>query len=131
MPGKYGAGQGGWPTVRYFNAETGLDGAPYTKKTSKSMCDELGDMEYMRAYVTEQGIPGCTPADPSRCSEKEGKFLATWSAKAQSDVATEEARLLKLAASKGKPEQLQWMRQRHSILKQISLHNAKQENGEL
>ena len=46
IPGKFGAGQGGWPTVRYFNAQTGYDGAPYTKKTDKSMCDELGDMEY-------------------------------------------------------------------------------------
>ena len=46
IPGKFGAGQGGWPTVRYFNAETGYDGAPYKQKTSKSMCDELGDMEY-------------------------------------------------------------------------------------
>ena len=42
IPGKFGAGQGGWPTVRYFNAETGYDGAPYKQKTSKSMCDELG-----------------------------------------------------------------------------------------
>ncbi len=33
--------------MRYFNAETGYDGAPYKQKTSKSMCDELGDMEYV------------------------------------------------------------------------------------
>ena len=31
------------------------DGAAYEKKTSKAMCDELGDLEYMRAYVEEQG----------------------------------------------------------------------------
>ena len=31
------------------------DGAAYEKKTSKAMCDELGDLDYMRAYVEEQG----------------------------------------------------------------------------
>ena len=36
----YQAGMGGWPTVRYFNAETGYKGAPYTQKTKGSMCDE-------------------------------------------------------------------------------------------
>jgi hypothetical protein len=44
----YQAGAGGWPTVRYFNAETGYKGAPYKKKTSGSMCDELGNNQYMR-----------------------------------------------------------------------------------
>jgi len=29
----YNPGAGGWPTIRYFNAKTGPDGAPYEKKT--------------------------------------------------------------------------------------------------
>lgn len=40
----YSPGAGGWPTIRYFNKETGKDGAPYEKKTDKAMCDELGDL---------------------------------------------------------------------------------------
>ncbi len=71
MPGKFGAGQGGWPTVRYFNTATGYDGAPYQKKTSKSMCDELGDMTYMRAYVQASHLVAMLPMSPlpgkSRC----------------------------------------------------------------
>ena len=35
-------GSGGWPTIRYYNKETGVDGASYTQKTSMSVCDELG-----------------------------------------------------------------------------------------
>jgi len=46
-------GAGGWPTVRYYNAKTGPDGAPYVKKTNKAMCEELGDENYMRAYVED------------------------------------------------------------------------------
>ena len=51
--GNYNPGAGGWPTIRYFNKATGLEGAPYTKKTSGAMCDELGNDEYMQAYVEE------------------------------------------------------------------------------
>lgn len=49
-------GKGGWPTIRYFNKETGLAGESYTKKVEgMSMCDELGKDEYMTLYVEEAG----------------------------------------------------------------------------
>lgn len=48
-------GQGGWPTIRYFNKDTGYGGKPYAKKTQKAMCDELGDKKNMQAYVEEMG----------------------------------------------------------------------------
>ena len=35
-------GAGGWPTIRYYNKETGILGKSYEKKTDASMCDELG-----------------------------------------------------------------------------------------
>jgi hypothetical protein len=38
-------------TVRYFNQATGYDGAAYEKKTTKAMCDELGDVDTMRQAV--------------------------------------------------------------------------------
>jgi len=47
------AGAGGWPTIRYYNKETGYGGGAYTKKTSDAMCTELLNMEYMRGYVNE------------------------------------------------------------------------------
>ena len=47
------------------------DGAAYEKKTSKAMCDELGDLEYMRAYVEEQG-EGKAPAGKDE-GKDEGK----------------------------------------------------------
>jgi len=46
---------GGWPTIKYFNKDTGYEGAHYKKKTPKAMCDELGDNEYMQQYVEEAG----------------------------------------------------------------------------
>lgn len=35
-------GAGGWPTIRYYNKETGIDGAVYPKVTSDRMCVETG-----------------------------------------------------------------------------------------
>jgi len=49
-------GRNGWPTIRYFNEGTGLEGGAYVKKTEKSMCDELGNEAMMVAYVEEYGL---------------------------------------------------------------------------
>lgn len=47
-------GAGGWPTIRYYNAETGLDGASYVQKTSDRICVELGPgTKYMNEYVLD------------------------------------------------------------------------------
>mmetsp|Transcript_21204 Transcript_21204/g.20369 ORF Transcript_21204/g.20369 Transcript_21204/m.20369 type:complete len:90 (+) Transcript_21204:270-539(+) len=48
-------GSGGWPTIRYFNKETGVDGGNYIKKTNKHTCDELGSVKGMSDYVKEYG----------------------------------------------------------------------------
>ena len=35
-------GKGGWPTIRYYNKETGIEGAPYAQVTKDRMCVETG-----------------------------------------------------------------------------------------
>lgn len=124
VPPVYSAGAGGWPTIRYFNTETGYDGAPYVQKTSKSMCDELGDMEYMRAYINDKGGPSCLVTEPSKCSDQEQKFIATWTSKSEAEVTKERERLGRMTQSKSKPDQVKWMRQRLSILKQLPVQPA-------
>ena len=70
--GDLSPGAGGWPTIRYFNKATGYDGAPYPKKTDKAMCDELGDENYMQAYVEEAGgVLLCSTFD-CLCARREG-----------------------------------------------------------
>ena len=46
--GNHNPGAGGWPTIKYFNKQTGYEGAPYEKKTDGAMCDELGNEENMQ-----------------------------------------------------------------------------------
>lgn len=67
----YQPGAGGWPTIRYFNWATGYQGKPYTKKTGRAMCEELGDSKYMTEYILEAGLTSTCYIDvPSTCNEK-------------------------------------------------------------
>jgi hypothetical protein len=46
--GKHNPGAGGWPTIKYFNKETGYEGGTYVKKDAgAAMCDELGNVDNM------------------------------------------------------------------------------------
>lgn len=119
--GDYNPGAGGWPTIRYFNSETGYKGKPYPKKTSKAMCDELGDEKYMEEYVMEMGgVHGCAVDDGEGCSEKEMKYLTKWrDSKTAEDRTAQLTRLQGMIAGKMKPELMKWIKQRIGILEQL------------
>jgi len=120
--GNYNPGAGGWPTIRYFNAATGYDGAPYPKKTDKAMCDELGDDTYMTSYVEEQGWTTlCSVADGSNCSEKQVDFIGKWKVKGVPEVEAQLKRLRGMTkdAKSLKPELAAWLGQRIGILIQL------------
>lgn len=51
----HNGGKGGWPTIKYFNKDTGIQGKQYEQKTSKRVCEELGEQSYMQAFVEEAG----------------------------------------------------------------------------
>ena len=53
--GEITPGAGGWPTIAYFNKETGYQGRPYQKKTTKPVCQELGDVSTMTQFVLDAG----------------------------------------------------------------------------
>jgi len=94
-------GRGGWPTHRYFNKETGYGGKPYEQKTSKKICDELGERDAMVEYVCEAGSTAlCSAATGEGCSEKETAFTNTWREKAAAEPAAIGAELERLAKIK-------------------------------
>lgn len=118
--GQFQAGAGGWPTVRYFNQDTGAKGAPYVKKTSKSMCDELGDDTYMKAYVTEYGSTStCLVATGDECNEKELDFVAKWKEKPVNEIDAQVTRLRTMASGAMKEELKAWVGQRLNVLVQL------------
>lgn len=114
-------GAGGWPTIRYFNKNTGIDGANYEKKTSKSMCDELGDEEMMVSYIEEAGGTSvCSLSDGSGCSEKELGYIKKMRAKEKDEVISQLRRLEGMEGESMKPELMKWLKQRKKILKHLA-----------
>lgn len=112
-------GAGGWPTIRYFNQETGYGGAPYEQTTSGAMCDELGNVDTMRAYVEDFGVKICEVATGGQhCTEKQMAFAEKWKEKSPEDVLKQIKRLEGMKAGKMKPDLLEWLKQRLVILKQ-------------
>lgn len=125
--GNHNPGAGGWPTIKYFNKETGYEGAPYDKKTSKAMCDELGDVDTMEDYVIEAaGLTLCDVVSGEGCSDKEKTFAEKYSAKSSGDVKAQLTRLNGMNAKKMTPDLAKWMKQRKAILKSL-LKNAGEE----
>lgn len=119
-------GAGGWPTIRYFNEETGYEGGDYKKKTSDPMCTELGPGKpYLEEYITEYGKTSlCSTQTEVGCSDKEKKFIATWKEKLQTGASTDDLnkqidRLEGMASGSMKAELKTWLTQRLSIFKQL------------
>jgi len=126
-------GAGGWPTIRYFNKETGYGGKPYPKKTDMAMCDELGpkgDAEgYMQAYVEEYGGTSlCNVRKTEKgCSEKQKSFIEKWSSKPEAELKKQLDRVKGMVGKDGgsmKPDALAWAKQRLSIFKQLTQPRA-------
>jgi len=116
-----GAGAGGWPTVRHFNKETGYGGKAYEKKTGDAMCDELGPKQpYMQEFV-EQFATLCNVNDSaSGCTDKQKDYIEKMKGKPADDIKKQLARLEGMSGGAMKPEAMQWLKQRLSVLKQLS-----------
>jgi len=125
---EYGAGKGGWPTIRYFNAETGPEGAPYEKKTDGAMCDELGPKgeDFMTLYVEEAGKTSLCALDGKGCSEKQSAYIEKMRQKGADAQKEQLQRLQKMKENAMKPELKQWLRARKKILEML-LATEKQE----
>jgi hypothetical protein len=124
--GNHSPGAGGWPTVRYFNKETGYEGRSYAKKTSKAMCEELGDQEYMRSFVKEAGAPPvkCDVATGDNCKSLEASYIKQWKAKSREACVTESTVLAEQIADPNQTNGFKkWAQQRLDILTQLSTHD--------
>jgi hypothetical protein len=127
--GNYNPGAGGWPTIRYFNKETGPDGKfagewKDAKGLDGAMCDVFGNAEHMQAYVEEMGGTSlCSTVDGAGCSDTEKAFIEKWKAPDGSGIEGVAAQLKRLVGMKGnkmKPELKTWLGQRIAILKQLA-----------
>jgi hypothetical protein len=111
-------GSGGWPTIRYFTAETGVTGGKYDKVTDLPMCQELMDRMTMIDFV--EGYSGavlCEVETGTNCDEKEAAYLEKHKA---ADADTLQAQLDRLDVMTDlKPELQQWVWRRMRILHKL------------
>jgi len=118
-------GAGGWPTIRYYNKETGTLGKSYEKKTSAAMCDELGPKGgLLQAYIEEAGNTSenpCSIEPPYKgCNEKQIKFVTLFAEKSKEDVIKQTDRLNQMKEKPMADNLKSWLRQRLAILKKFS-----------
>lgn len=116
----YNPGMGGWPTIRYFNSETGMKGGEYVKKTDKSMCDELGDEDAMIEYIEEYGNTStCNVVSKEGCGDRQIGYIEKMKVKSMEDITNQLERLEKMEGASMKPDLLKWLKQRKKILSQL------------
>ena len=85
-------GAGGWPTLRYFNKETGPGGAPVERKTAMKICDEFKDPTRMTDAV-RGCMKVCDAKTGEGCDDAEKAFFDAWKGKDKVALAAELARV--------------------------------------
>lgn len=119
---KVNAGDGGWPTIRHFNSKTGYGGKPYKKKGTEPMCDELGPKtDILFKHIEEvSGFLQCGIKNAWQgCNEKQKTFITEMGEKTKDELQGQIHRLEGMAASTKKKDDLKWVNQRLSIIKQL------------
>lgn len=100
----------GYPTVKYFNGETGEKGEKYAGGR---------DIETLKKFVGESLSAKCLLDDTSACSEKESGYIAKM--KGDKDEAKKQLeRLGGMKANPMAPDLKKWLHQRIAILEQIA-----------
>ena len=122
-------GSGGWPTIRYFNKETGLNGRSYKQKTSKAICDELGNNDMLNEYIFEAGNTSfCKITDESfGCDDREVNFIKKMKNKSHDERKMQLERLVQMQDSPMKEDLKKWLLKRKRILQQFVTLEASSE----
>ena len=117
-------GKGGWPTLRHYNIDTGLEGVQYNQKTSKAVCDEMKEDNYMETYVMEAGETSrCQVTDGDSCTDKEKEYIAKYNEQGAAAVASQYERLVEISKKEGAKQSVsgfKWLAQRKAILRKLS-----------
>jgi hypothetical protein len=101
----------GYPTIKYFTAETGEKGDAYQGARSLSALQD---------FVKDKLESKCLVDEPEGCDEKEVAYIAKMKAKDAAAIAKEITRLEGIASTgKMAPDKKVWMVKRVAILKQL------------
>jgi len=109
-------GVSGYPTIKYFTAETGKEGESYQGGR---------DFDTLKKFVEDELESACDVADPSGCTEKEQKYITKM--KEGGGVEKQLARLKGMIDKPMKPELKAWVAARINILAQLAAESEKEE----
>jgi protein disulfide-isomerase A6 len=102
-------GVSGYPTIKYYK-DGDKEGQSYNGGRS---------MDALKSFTADTLEVKCQVADPSKCSDKEKKFIDAMKAKSAEDRKKESDRLAGMKSGSMKPELKQWLVARQNILKQM------------
>ena len=101
----------GYPTIKYFTAETDPKGADYSGGR---------DFDGLKQFVSDTLEVKCLLDNTEGCTDKEKEFMAKWKDKPKADVTAQLERLSKMMKGSMAPDLKKWVVQRVSILKQLA-----------
>ena len=116
-------GKGGWPTIRYFNRDTGKHGASYNKVTALPMCQELLDRHNMINYVEGYSGTVLCGVDGKNCNERESTYLEKWKTKSSEEIQSQLDRIELLLSKPMQGDLMDWAIRRTRILNKIVAAN--------
>jgi hypothetical protein len=117
--GTHAPGSQGWPTIKYFTPETGVEGARYERKTELPMCQELGDRNRMIDYVEDFGNTVLCGTDGTNCNEKELAYLEKMKSQDADAQRKQLERLEAMTEKTMKAELQEWAFRRMRILTRL------------
>jgi len=101
----------GYPTIKYFNSETGEDGGDYSGGR---------DYDDLNKFVKENLAAKCLLEDTSPCSEKELGYIEKMKAAGADEVKKQLERLTAMKGRSMAPDLKAWLAQRVAILEQLA-----------
>ena len=115
-------GAGGWPTLRYYNADTGPGGAPVERITNQKICDEFKIPQRMIDSVTTSRKV-CDAVTKKGCDDAESAYLDAW----RGDAAARDAEAARLDDLMSDATQKKMKAQRKLLAKLAKVAAAKDE----
>ena len=72
-------GHDGWPTIRFYNEQTGSSGASYEQVTEKELSAELADLDTLLTWIeAKAGTRACDVKTGKGCNAKDLKYVRKW-----------------------------------------------------
>jgi len=97
----------GYPTIKYFTADTGPKGEDYSGGR---------DFDSLDKFVAETLAKKCDAATKENCDDKEVAYINKQSGKGKAELKAEAERLEKMKDGDMKPDKRAWINKRISIL---------------